>query len=142
LNYPFEKAVASLQGTKELALAFGNQITSGQHVILNGELGAGKTFFIKQSCLAWGITNVSSPSFAIVNSYQNKNRVYHFDFFRIKNKEELLEIGFNDYLNDSDAVIFIEWGNLIPEVLPKKRIEINIEVLEDTKRFFTFKRYG
>jgi tRNA threonylcarbamoyladenosine biosynthesis protein TsaE len=141
VNYPFEKAVASPDETKELAAAFANQINSGQTIVLNGELGSGKTFFVKQACKTWGITNVSSPSFAIINSYQNKKFIYHFDFYRIKNREELLEIGFNDYLNDAGAIIFIEWGNLIPEVLPERRIEINIETLEDTKRFFRFRKY-
>ncbi|OGU72595.1 MAG: tRNA (adenosine(37)-N6)-threonylcarbamoyltransferase complex ATPase subunit type 1 TsaE [Ignavibacteria bacterium RBG_16_34_14] len=142
MNYPFEKAVASPEETKELAGAFANQINSGQPVVLNGELGSGKTFFVKQACNVWGITNVSSPSFAIVNNYNNTKPVYHFDFYRIKNREELFDIGFNDYLNDTEAVIFIEWGNLIPEILPKRRIEINIEILEDTKRFFRFIKYG
>ena len=142
MNYPFEKAVASPEGTKELAVVFANHISSGQPVVLNGELGSGKTFFVKQVCLLWGIPNVSSPSFAIVNSYQNKKKIYHFDFYRLKNKEELLEIGFNDYMNDPEAITFIEWGNLLPEILPEKRIEIEIETLEDTKRFFRFKKYG
>ncbi len=141
MDYPFEKAVASHEETKELAAAFANQINSVQRVVLNGELGSGKTFFVKQACSVWGITNASSPSFAIVNSYKNEKVVYHFDFYRIKNREELLEIGFNDYLNDTEAIIFIEWGNLIPEVLPDRRIEINIEMLEDTKRFFRFRKY-
>ncbi len=141
MDYPFEKAVESPDETKELAAAFVKEIRSGQSVVLNGELGAGKTFFVKQACSSLGITNVSSPTFAIVNSYKNKSRIYHFDFYRIKNREELLEIGFNDYLNDADSIIFIEWGNLIPEVLPAKRIEINIEMLEDSKRFFRFKKF-
>jgi tRNA threonylcarbamoyladenosine biosynthesis protein TsaE len=141
VDYPFEKAVASPEETKELATAFANQINSDQPVILNGELGSGKTFFVKQACNVWGIKNVSSPSFAIVNSYKNKKTIYHFDFYRIKNREELLEIGFNDYLNDIEAIIFIEWGNLIPEVLPMKRIEINIDMLDGTKRYFRFSKY-
>lgn len=141
MNYPFEKAVASTEETTELAVAFANQINFGQPVVLNGNLGAGKTFFIKQACSVWGIKNVSSPSFAIVNSYGNTRIIYHFDFYRIKNREELLEIGFNDYLNDTEAIIFIEWGNLVPEVLPVRRIEINIEILEDTKRYFRFEKY-
>jgi len=141
VDYPFEKAIASPEKTKELAEVFANQIYPGQPVILNGELGSGKTFFVKQACSVWGITNVSSPSFSIVNSYNNKRTVYHFDFYRIKNSEELFDIGFNDYLNDTEAIIFIEWGNLIHEVLPKERIEINIEILEDSKRFFRFNKY-
>lgn len=139
--FPFEKFVASEEETKKLAASFAAQIYSGQHIVLNGNLGSGKTFFVKHSCFTWGITNVSSPSFAIVNTYKNTKPVYHFDFYRIKNREELLEIGFNDYLNDIEAVIFIEWGNLIPEILPNKRIEISIDILEGTNRNFRFEKY-
>jgi len=116
MYYPFEKAVASPGATKMLAVSFAEQINSTRTVVLNGELGSGKTFFVKQTCNAWGIRNVSSPSFAIVNNYRNSKPVYHFDFYRIKNISELFDIGFNDYLNDNEAVIFIEWGNLVPEV--------------------------
>jgi tRNA threonylcarbamoyladenosine biosynthesis protein TsaE len=141
VDYPFQKTVASPDETKELAVNFAEKIEEGVTIVLNGELGSGKTFFVKKACYVWGITNVSSPTFAIVNSYKNKRPVYHFDFYRIKNKEELFDIGFNDYLNDDDAVIFIEWGGLIPEVLPKKRIEVNIEIAGETERLFSFKKF-
>ena len=141
MKYPFERMVISEDETKELAVSFAKDFKPVRVIILNGDLGSGKTFFVKQACSRLGITNVSSPSFAIVNSYNNSKLVYHFDFYRLKNREELFDIGFNDYLNDEEAVIFIEWGNLIPEVLPQKRIEINIKILEDTKRLFRFKKY-
>jgi len=141
VQYPFEKTVLSENETKELAFFFAENISPGKTIILNGNLGSGKTFFVKQACLLWGIKNVSSPSFSIVNSYNNKKQIYHLDFYRLKNKEELFDIGFNDYLNDTEAIIFIEWGNLIPEILPHKRIEISIETLEDTKRYFRFENY-
>ena len=142
MEYPFSKTVQSENQTRELAIFFAEQINEQQIIVLNGDLGAGKTFFIKQVCSVWGITNVSSPTFAIVNSYNNSKLIYHFDFYRLKNKAELFDIGFNDYLNDSQAVIFIEWGNLIPEILPNKRIEINIDILEESKRSFYFKNYA
>ena len=142
MEYPFSKTVQSENQTRELAVFFAEQINEQQIIVLNGDLGAGKTFFIKQVCSVWGITNVSSPTFAIVNSYNNSKLIYHFDFYRLKNKAELFDIGFNDYLNDSQAVIFIEWGNLIPEILPNKRIEINIDILEESKRSFYFKNYA
>jgi len=141
VQYPFEKTVLSENETKELAFFFAENISPGKTIILNGNLGSGKTFFVKQACLLWGIKNVSSPSFSIVNSYNNKKQIYHLDFYRLKNKEELFDIGFNDYLNETEAIIFIEWGNLIPEILPHKRIEISIETLEDTKRYFRFENY-
>ena len=141
MDYPFEKKIIREEETKTLAEYFAEETKSGQIIVINGELGAGKTFFVKCAVSVWGIVNASSPSFAIVNNYNNTKPVYHFDFYRIKNREELFDIGFNDYLNDTEAIIFIEWGNLIPEILPKRRIEINIEILEDTKRFFRIKKY-
>ncbi|RPI75479.1 MAG: tRNA (adenosine(37)-N6)-threonylcarbamoyltransferase complex ATPase subunit type 1 TsaE [Ignavibacteriales bacterium] len=139
--FPFEKTVSSQDETKMLATSFADNIDSVRTVVLNGELGSGKTFFVKQACSTWGIANVTSPSFAIVNNYKNSKPVYHFDFYRIKSRAELFDIGYNDYLNDNESVIFIEWGNLIPEVLPTERIEIQIEILGDTKRCFSFKKY-
>lgn len=139
--YPFEKTVFLEEETNVLAKSFANEINSGKIVVINGDLGAGKTFFVKSASTVWGITNASSPSFSIVNIYYGEKKVYHFDFYRLKNKEELFDIGFNDYINDPNAVTFIEWGNLIPGVLPKSRIEINIEMLEDSVRNFRFDNY-
>lgn len=141
MNYPFEKEVISENETSTFAKLFADNIKSGDVIILNGELGAGKTFFVKQAASVWNINNVSSPSFAIVNSYSGKFIVYHFDFYRIKNTAELFDIGFNDYLNDSEAVIFIEWGNRFPDIIPQSHLEINIDILENNKRKFTFIKY-
>lgn len=114
----------------------------GDRIILNGELGAGKTFFIKAALSSIGIKNVSSPSFAIVNEYQIDFPVYHFDFYRLKNSAELFDIGWQDYLNNEDSIIFIEWGNRFPEVLPNERIEITIDMKDGTEREFGFKKFG
>lgn len=114
----------------------------GDRIILNGELGAGKTFFIKAALSSIGIKNVSSPSFAIVNEYQIDFPVYHFDFYRLKNSAELFDIGWQDYLNNEDSIIFIEWGNRFPEVLPNERIEITIDMKDGTEREFRFKKFG
>lgn len=138
--FPFTRTVSSPDETKKLASEFSEIINPGIVVVLNGELGSGKTFFVKEICKNWGITNVSSPSFAIVNNYSNSRSVYHFDFYRIKKKEELFDIGFNDYINNKDAVIFIEWGNLINEILPKERIQVNIKIIDDLKRKFVFEK--
>jgi tRNA threonylcarbamoyladenosine biosynthesis protein TsaE len=141
VKYPFEKTVHSEKETAELAGLYAKEIQAGDVIILNGELGAGKTFFVKQIASVWGIPNITSPSFAIVNSYSGSVVIYHFDFYRIKSQAELFDIGFNDYLNDTNAVIFIEWGNLIPEILPWHRIEINIDILNNSTRKFKFNRY-
>ena len=127
--------------TSKIAEEFAGLIKNGDVVVLNGNLGAGKTFFIKSLLTVYGITDVSSPSFAIVNEYSGKIKVFHFDFFRLKGIEELLDIGWEDYISDSDAVIFIEWGNMLPEILPARRIEINISIINADKRKFEIKKY-
>lgn len=128
--------------TEAIAKTFAEQLKTGEVVVLSGELGAGKTFFVKKALANFGITWVNSPSFAIVNEYKNSHKFYHIDFYRIKSVNELLDIGFEDYLNDEDAIIFIEWGNLFSQVLPKKRIEIKIKTNSDSSREIIITKYA
>ena len=128
--------------TEAIAKAFAEQLNTGEVVVLSGELGAGKTFFVKKALANFGITWVNSPSFAIVNEYKNSHKFYHIDFYRIKSVNELLDIGFEDYLNDEDAIIFIEWGNLFSQVLPKKRIEVKIKNNSDSSREIIITKYA
>ena len=142
MNYPFRKKIFAEAETIQLALEFADTLKQGDVIILNGNLGAGKTFFIKQVLKKFNFNNVNSPTFAIVNEYRNEKNFFHFDFYRIEKREELIDIGYNDYLNDTDSITFIEWGNLQPDLLPAKRIEININMLNDTEREFNFIKYG
>ena len=132
--------VNSEKETADLAEEFSLALKAGETIVINGELGAGKTFFIKSAAKSLGINNVNSPTFALVNEYTGKFKIYHFDFFRINEVKELYDIGFVDYLNDEKAIIFIEWGNLFPEILPHKRIEVEIQVLEDFSREIIIKK--
>jgi tRNA threonylcarbamoyladenosine biosynthesis protein TsaE len=141
VEFPSKVNVNNEDDTRRLASEFISDIKSGDKIILNGELGVGKTFFIKSALNYIGITDVNSPSFAIVNEYYGKLRFFHFDFFRLKNVAELYDIGWQDYLNDDEAVLFVEWGSLIPQALPKKHIEIIIKRKNDTCREFNFARY-
>lgn len=139
MEFPFSKTVKSEKETAKLAAEFADEISPGDVIVLNGQLGAGKTFFIKQALLKLGIDTVNSPSFAIINEYKGKIKYYHADFFRLKNIEELYDIGWQDYLNDDEAVLFIEWGNLLPAALPNKKLEIDILLNENISREFNFK---
>ena len=141
MDFPFTKNVNNEDETAQLAENFANFISQGQVIVLIGNLGAGKTFFIKKLLASFGIRNVNSPSFAIVNEYEGKIKAYHFDFYRLNKIEELYDIGWQDYLNNPDAVLFIEWGNLLPDALPAKRIEIAITYIDETKRRFEFNKY-
>lgn len=133
--------ICSENDTIDLASKFSHELEPGDVVILNGNLGAGKTFFIREVLNNLGVKNVTSPTFTIVNEYIGKYKFYHFDFYRVKNSSELFDIGFYDYLNDRDSVIFIEWGNLIPGVLPRRRLEISIIIESDYSRKFIFEKY-
>jgi len=140
IQYPSSIKTISEQETAVLAADFISTCKTGDRVVLNGNLGAGKTFFIKSALSSLGITEVNSPSFAIVNEYYKDFNIYHFDFYRLKNSSELFDLGWQDYLNDDESVIFIEWGNRLPSVLPSKRVEINVEMMDGTEREFRFEK--
>jgi tRNA threonylcarbamoyladenosine biosynthesis protein TsaE len=96
---------------------------------LYGDLGAGKTTLIKAFCQELEVTDeVTSPSFAIVNEYhcRHDELVYHFDFYRIKKLEEVLDIGYEEYLY-SEWYCFLEWADKIEELLPESYVQITIE---------------
>lgn len=134
MELPLQTVVSSEEETENLAKLFASELKGGEVVVLIGQLGSGKTFFVKKSLVNFGITWVNSPSFAIVNEYRNSFKFYHIDFYRLKYFKELFDIGFNDYLSDEEAIVFIEWGDLFPQVLPQKRIEINFKMNSDYTR--------
>ncbi|HSR17463.1 MAG TPA: tRNA (adenosine(37)-N6)-threonylcarbamoyltransferase complex ATPase subunit type 1 TsaE [Ignavibacteriaceae bacterium] len=148
MEFPYSKHAASLEETVQLAKEFAGCIEGGEIIVLNGNLGTGKTFFIKNVLRNLGIHDVSSPTFTLINEYCGKFNVYHFDFYRINKPEELIDIGYYDYFNGI-AVIFIEWGDLFPAMLPRKRIEVNIAFSygpefkndQDSSRIFSIKKY-
>ncbi len=141
MKYPLVKKIFSEEETAALAVEFAKELTAGGVAVLNGNLGTGKTFFIKKAAGVFRIENVSSPTFTLVNEYTGRLKIYHFDFYRINKIEELYDIGINDYLADTDSIIFIEWGGLFPGVLPHKRIEIDITLNEDFSRTFKFSKH-
>ena len=100
-----------------------------------GDMGAGKTTFIKALCTALGTTDsVTSPTFAIVNEYRTAtDKIYHFDFYRLKNQTEALDMGYEEYFY-AGAYCFIEWPEKIPDLLPANYMSINIKVLDDGAR--------
>lgn len=141
MNFPLTKLVKSEAGTKELAKDLSNVFNTGDIITLNGELGAGKTFLVKSICENYGIKNSSSPSFAIVNVYEGKKKINHFDFYRIKKIEELYDIGIEDYFSDENAIMFIEWGDLYPEILPPNMFEIKIKFIDENSREIIIEKY-
>ena len=101
-----------------------------------GTMGAGKTTFIKAVCEELGVEDViNSPTFAIVNEYVDGkgDPIYHFDFYRIKNQQEVLDIGYEDYVY-SGNVCFMEWPELIENLLPDDAVKVTIEEEKDGSR--------
>lgn len=99
-------------------------------------MGAGKTTLIKEICKQLGVEdNISSPTFSLVNEYETKNGelAYHFDFYRITDEEEALDIGIEDYFYSGNWC-FIEWPENVENLLPLDAVEIHITILEDGKR--------
>jgi len=109
-------------------------------LLFYGELGVGKTTLISEIVKELGCdTDVSSPTFSIVNEYEVKDGlVYHFDFYRINNEEEVYDIGFEDYLS-SDHWIFIEWPEKISSLLPDNVNEIHLEKVDENNRKINLK---
>ncbi len=106
--------------------------------LLKGEIGAGKTTFMHVLAGQLGVVDtVNSPSYAIINEYLTKEgkTFYHFDLFRIKSLSEVLETGFLDYIDSSDYC-FIEWPELIEDLLPPEYTEVIIQVTGTQKRIF------
>ena len=127
--------------TSKLAADFSLIVKPGDIIALNGDLGCGKTFFVKSFAASLGIETASSPTFAIVNEYTGKNKIYHFDFYRINKINELYDIGFDDYLNDDSAIVFIEWADLFKELLPKRIYEVKFAVVSDNLRRITIYKH-
>lgn len=122
----------SIQSISELptaASAILNYAADVKIFLFYGDMGAGKTTLIKALCESLGTTEpATSPTFAIVNEYAGaKNKIYHFDFYRLKNQTEALDMGYEEYFY-SDAYCFIEWPEKIPDLLPEHYINIKINV--------------
>lgn len=117
----------------------GQEAKAGQVFCLNGDLGVGKTVFTQGFAKGLGIQEpVTSPTFTIVQEYEEgRLPFYHFDVYRISDPEEMFEVGFEEYL-EAGGVCFIEWANLIEEILPENRMEITIE--KDLSKGFDYRR--
>ena len=105
-------------------------------LLFYGEMGVGKTTLIKEICQQLGILdNISSPTFSLVNEYQTskKEKVFHFDFYRIEEEEEALDIGIEEYF-DSDAWCLVEWPENIENLLPLDAAQIHLSILADEQR--------
>lgn len=131
---------ATLETIEQVAKIFCDQIKDKKLFLLYGEMGAGKTNFIKAICKQLKVKQeVTSPTFTIVNEYNSMQfkTIYHFDLYRIENIKELDEIGFIEYIN-SDALVFIEWAEKLNNYLPDDYHAIKIEIIDNNTRLIEF----
>jgi tRNA threonylcarbamoyladenosine biosynthesis protein TsaE len=105
--------------------------------LFNGEMGAGKTTLIKAVCSALDVrSGMTSPTFSIINEYHTATGepVYHFDFYRLKNENEALDIGVEEYL-DSGRYCFIEWPDRVPSLIPARHLAIELRIVQQETRY-------
>ena len=125
------------EAAKEFIAAMGDNTVFAFY----GKMGAGKTTFIKAVCEELCVADViNSPTFAIVNEYRSDTTgelIYHFDFYRIKKLEEVYDMGYEDYFY-SGALCFIEWPELIEDLLPGDAVKVSIEEQENGNRMLCF----
>jgi tRNA threonylcarbamoyladenosine biosynthesis protein TsaE len=142
-----EIIIKDMQHIAEAAQEFVNIIGDRRVFAFYGHMGAGKTTFVKAICEQLGVQDViTSPTFAIVNEYtvgswplaisSQPTAIYHFDFYRIKKLEEVYDMGYEDYFY-SGALCFIEWPELIEELLPDDAVKVSISEQEDGSRVVT-----
>lgn len=128
----------SAQQTMAFAGKIARKLKQGDVVALSGELGAGKTVFVKG--MAYGLEVeknilVTSPTFVILHEYPGKLPLYHFDFYRFQGREQAEGIGYEEYF-EGDGVCAVEWADRFPEIFPPHTLWVNIEPLDETGRAF------
>src|SRR5882757_671987 len=131
----------SERDTERLGTALATVLPAGTVVALIGPLGAGKTRLVQAVATALGIPpgRVTSPTFVLVNEYTGgRMPVYHFDTYRLKDDDEFLNLGPEEYF-DSAGITFVEWADRVETLLPKDRLEITIDPTSETERQFTLR---
>jgi len=133
----FTFTAANETDTARLGAALAEALPGGTVVALCGTLGAGKTRLVQAMAEALGIDRrqVVSPTFVIIQEYQGRKSIYHIDAYRLRDEDEFLALGPDEYF-ESDGLVLVEWADRVPGCLPRERVDIHIEVTgADQRRF-------
>ena len=127
--------------TRELAENIESEKFPGMVICLNGELGSGKTLFVKAFANALGITeDVTSPTFNIIKEYlDGEMELYHMDVYRVEDNYE--SVGIEDYFK-KNGIVIIEWAEMISDILPEERLDINISIAGENTRILSLEPHG
>lgn len=136
--------VADLDGTRELGQRLARELFPGAVVALIGPLGAGKTHLVKAIAEGLGVPNsavVNSPTFMLIQEYDARLPIYHFDAYRLAGNAEFAELGAHEYFAGT-GVSLVEWADKVPGCLPADHLEIRIEATGETSRRFVLTAHG
>jgi tRNA threonylcarbamoyladenosine biosynthesis protein TsaE len=136
----FAYTAKSEADTERLGRALADVLPGGTVVALIGTLGAGKTRLVQAFAAAHGVPRdaATSPTFVLVNEYPGRVPIYHFDAYRLRDEDEFLELGPEEYF-DSAGVTFVEWADRVADCMPAERLEIQCEAVGETVRKFALR---
>lgn len=143
INIIFSKISLSLKSTEKIANKISKLLKKGDIVLLEGDLGAGKSVIVRFILQSLGVKNkITSPTFTIVNDYHAGDlHFYHLDLYRIEDETELENIGFENVIDDNEAIKFVEWPSKIGSLFPKKYFKIIVSKLGKHSRKITLEEY-
>lgn len=140
---PLEIETTTPAETQRLAKALAALLTEGDIISLTGDLGAGKTCFVKGLAAGFGIDiSITSPTFNLIKEYRGRMPLYHFDVFRLNGPEDLFDLGYEDYFYGTGVTV-IEWGDKVARLLPPDHLEIEFHRLaEENDRRLIIRPHG
>ena len=139
----FSTITKNPEATKQVGKNLGQNLFAGSIIALTGELGSGKTTLVQgigEGLMVKGL--IKSPSFVIINEYDGLLPLYHFDLYRLNNAEEILSLGYEEYLYEKRGIVVIEWAKRIKDFLPEEYLEINLKIVNLSKRKISGQAHG
>jgi tRNA threonylcarbamoyladenosine biosynthesis protein TsaE len=128
---------------RKIGRVIGKSLSAGMTVALHGDLGAGKTFFIKAICEGLGVDEmVTSPTFAIVNRYHGRFHIYHIDLYRLRRREEFFDLGLDEIIGLDDNVCLVEWAERAEGCMPRPRLDVEMKWAGEKTRDMRFSFIG